>query len=120
MKLGVYYEDRDGELLPMWLLLPVDLRQEYVTYNIMAPFERIDDFHDSLSAVTVTIGALSKGPFDPYDITIHIPTVRKELFLTGYNPEHLNEADYFILQMADVEELLQLEVRRLYVGWNDT
>ncbi|WYU50009.1 hypothetical protein MHH67_11460 [Bacillus sp. FSL K6-0047] len=120
MKLGVYYEERDGELLPMWLLLPVDLRKEYVTYNLMAPFDRIDDFHDYLSAVTVTMNALTKGPFDPYDITIHVATVRKELILTGYNPEQLNDADYFILQMVDVEELLQLEVRRLYVGGNDT
>ncbi|WP_197284469.1 hypothetical protein, partial [Bacillus sp. JCM 19041] len=69
----------------------------------------------SLSAVTVTMSALSKGPFDPYDITIHIPTVQKEILLAGYDPERLEEADYFILQLGDVEELLQLEVRRLYM-----
>ncbi len=116
MTLGVYYEERDGELLPMWLLLPVRLEEVYVTYHIVAPFERIEDFHDSLSAVTVTMNALSKGVFDPYDITVHIPTVQKEIHLAGYDPERIDETDYFILQMADIEELLQLDVRRLYQG----
>ncbi|WP_144559933.1 hypothetical protein [Shouchella miscanthi] len=116
MTLGVYYEERDGQLLPIWLLLPVQMEDDYVTYNLIAPFERIEDFHDSLSAVTVTMSTLSKGIFDPYDITIHVPTVQKEIHLAGYDPERINEADYFILQMADVEEILQLDVKRLYQG----
>ena len=86
MKIGIYYEERDGDLLPVWLLLPVHTKEDYKTFNIAAPFERIEDFHDSLTAVTVTMSALSKGLFDPYDITIHLPTVKKELFLTGYDP----------------------------------
>lgn len=114
MKLGVYYEERDGELLPTWLLLPIQKEQECYTYHLMAPFERVDDFHDSLSTITVPMSALTRGPFDHCDICIHLPTLKQELFLLGYNLNSLSEADYFLLQMADIEELLQFEVARIY------
>lgn len=116
MKLSVYYDEIDGELNPTWILLPAKTSEEYENYSIEAPFERFypEDFHDCLNIVTVTQGAMTKCPFIDMQFDIHIPTVKQDLLAQGKHGDSIYEADYFLVRMDDLEEVLQMEVRNKF------
>lgn len=116
MKLSVYYDDIDGELYPQRLLLPIKTDEERVTYSIEAPFERFypEDFHDSIMLATVTQAAMIRDPFDDKCFSISIPQVISDLKMNSNYTESLNDMDYFIIQMADLEELMQMNVRERF------
>ncbi|MET3508424.1 hypothetical protein [Halalkalibacter oceani] len=118
MTLRVYYDEIDGELHPQWLLLPANTSEEYATYTVVAPFERFwpEDFHDSMAVITVTQAALVRDPFHEKDFSIHIPRVVEDLASNGGNMESLHNAEYFLVRFDDLEELLQMNVRRFYLG----
>jgi len=115
-KQKVYYEDIDGELHPMWILLQASTSEETVSYTIDSPFERFwpEDFHDSMVVITVTQAALHRDPFNEKDFSVSIPQVVKDLTDNKGNLEHLYDADYFLVRLDDLEELLQMNVRTLY------
>lgn len=113
MKLSVYYDEIDGELYPERLLLPIPADKQHVTYSIEAPFERFysEDFHDSIKIATVTQAALRRDPFNANCFSISISQVIRDLKMNNNYTESLNDMDYFIIQMADLEELMQMNVR---------
>lgn len=113
MKLGVYYDEMDGQLLPMWMLLPVRTGKEYETYSINAPFERFypEDFNETMKIITVTQGALTRCPFVEQQFDIHIPTVKQDLLSQRIPPDSIYEADYFLVRMDDLEEVLQFNIK---------
>lgn len=113
MTLGVYYDEQDGQLYPVWLLVPILSSEDYLTISLHAPFERIEDIHDSMSLISVTMNALSKKSQHTSEITVHLPTVYHELNQLGTNPSSF-EAPLLLIQMVDIEELLQFEVRRFF------
>lgn len=117
MKLSVYYDEIEGELLPVWLLLPVQNEKEYETYTINAPFERFfqEDFHDAMKLVTVTQAALTRCPFINQQFNIHIPTLKNDLLSQQLSPEQIYHADYFIVRLEDLEELLQMNIREQFI-----
>lgn len=114
MRLSVYYEEIDGLLLPLWLLVPARTVKDYETYSVEAPFERFypEDFHDDLSLVTITQGALTRCPFIDGQFDIHIPTVKTDLNSNGKPSDSLNSANYFLIRIDDLEELLQYSLRK--------
>lgn len=116
MKLGVYYDEIDGQFYPMWMLLPTRTDEEYVNYSVEAPFERFypEDFGE-LKIVTVTQAALTRSPFVKQQFHIHIPTVQSDLCNLGMDINAINDADYFLVRMDDLEELLQFDVRKFFI-----
>lgn len=115
MSLSVYYDEIDGKLHPQWLLLPVVTDKQYVTYSIEAPFQRFysEDFHESLKLITVTQAALVKDPFNPNCFSVHMPQIINDLDVTPIG--NLDEADFFIVQMSDLEEVLQMSVYERFI-----
>ncbi|MBM7839051.1 hypothetical protein JOC54_002321 [Alkalihalobacillus xiaoxiensis] len=113
MTLDVYYEELDGQLYPVWLMVPAQSSEEYLPVVLNAPFERIEEIHDSMTLVSVTMNALSRDPQEEQKFSIHLLTVYHELQQMGRVPDSLDSA-FFLIQMADLEELLQFEVRRLF------
>ncbi|WP_062049255.1 hypothetical protein [Bacillus sp. JCM 19034] len=115
MKLFVYYDEIDGQLHPKWLLATAFLQDEYANYSVEAPFERFhpEDFHDSMSIITVSQGALLRDPFCLTRFSIHIPTVIHDAVSNGSNI-HFNFSHFLIL-IDELEELLQMNVRQRYM-----
>lgn len=116
MNLKVYYEEIDGEIRPMWMLLPARTEKEYETYTINAPFERFypEDFYDSLKIITVTQAAMTRNPYVDQQIQIHIPTVQSDLCKQGIYQNAIYDADYFLVRMDDLEEVLQFDIRNVF------
>lgn len=114
MRLSVYYEEIDGLLLPLWLLVPARTVKDYETYSVEAPFERFypEDFHDELAIVTITQGALTRCPFIEHQFDIHIPTVKTDLQFSGKPSDVLDSAKFFLIRIDDLEELLQFSLRK--------
>ncbi|OLS34187.1 hypothetical protein BTR22_19045 [Alkalihalophilus pseudofirmus] len=113
----VYYEDIDGELHPIWFLLKIDTSERFARYTVDAPFERFwpEDFHDSMSVITVAQAALVRDPFDSKIFSINLNQVIEDLEAQQANASQLHEASYFLVRIDDLEELLQLSVRELYL-----
>lgn len=107
----------DGKLYPMWMLLPVRTENEYETYTIDAPFERFypEDFSDTLKIVTVTQAAITRCPFVEQQFDIHIPTVQKDLLAQEKSADEIYDADYFLVRMDDLEEVLQFDIRESFL-----
>ncbi|UOE96041.1 hypothetical protein [Alkalihalobacillus sp. LMS39] len=115
MTLRVYFDDSNGILQPLWLLVPVRFSKEYEEYILEGPVDRFfsEDFHDCLSFVSVTQAALLKGP-EPSQFKIHIPTVVDDLNLKGRCGELIGQADYFLIMISDLEEVLHMNMERVY------
>ncbi|MBP3950296.1 hypothetical protein [Bacillus suaedae] len=65
--------------------------------------------------ITITQGALMRDPFNDNEFSIYIPRVIADLTANGGNLEHLHQAEYFLVRMDDLEEVMQMNIRRLYV-----
>lgn len=113
MKLSVYYDELDGQLYPVWMLLPARTDEEYINYSIEAPFERFypEDFHDDLKIVTVTQAALTKCPLVEQQFNIHIPAIKQDLISQDIPVDTIYNADYFLVRMDDLEEVLQFNIK---------
>lgn len=95
------------------MLLPARTEKEYELYSVSAPFEKFypEDFHDELAVVTVTQGAITRCPFVAGQFDIHIPTVKNDLEAKGQHEDNIYNADYFLVRIEDLEEVLQMNVR---------
>ncbi|GAE31912.1 hypothetical protein [Halalkalibacter hemicellulosilyticus] len=113
MTLSVYYNEIDGHLYPQWLLLNATMKKEFVSYSINPPFERFhsEDFHDSMSILSVSQGALLRDPVDRTRFSIHIPTVVNDAINNGSNINSIYNASHFLIQIEELEEFLQMNVR---------
>ncbi|WP_413378744.1 hypothetical protein [Alkalihalobacillus sp. 1P02AB] len=118
MKSSVYYDEIGGQLYPQWMLLPADLSDSYVHYSLNLPYERFypEEFHDSLAVITVSQASLTKDPFNQQSYSINTEQLKADLLMNGGNLHHLEEADYFLVRFDDLEEVLQMSVRRYYSG----
>lgn len=110
----VFYDDIDGKLYPKLVLLPISKENEFFLYNLESPFERFyqEDFHDDLMLITVSQGALKQNPFLDNGINIDTEQLKTDLLNQEYDPEAIFHADYFVILIDDLEELLQFEIRR--------
>lgn len=109
-----------GELAPEWLIYDLGLLSEaswgkrlYIPIN--APFERqeIDDFDDTAS-ITVPISAYTVREDKPNRVGVHLPTVaafaeeRCHLIGATFNGSLIRR---LIMRLADIEEILHIDVR---------
>lgn len=117
MKYKVYYNDIDGELQPMWMILPANVADQSAFYSLNAPFERFypEDFYDEMKSISISQGELLRSPTDPYAFGISHDLVKRFLMNNGQSPELLYEVDYFIVRIVDLEELMQMDVRRIFL-----
>lgn len=113
MRFHVYYEDIDGQLQPQWLLVPAFASEEAPSYSLTAPFERFypEDFNDHHMILSVSQGALMKNPAASSHFSIHLPTVQRDLTVNGHPAQAIYGADFFLIRMEDLEEVLQMDVR---------
>ncbi|MFA9459165.1 hypothetical protein ACERJO_20800 [Halalkalibacter sp. AB-rgal2] len=113
MTLSVYYNEIDGHLHPQWLLMNASMENEYVSYSISPPFERFhsEDFHDSMSILSVSQGAMVRDPVDRTRFSIHIPTVVNDAVNSGSNINSIYNSSLFLIQIEELEEFLQMNVR---------
>ncbi|OIJ12701.1 hypothetical protein BKP37_12945 [Anaerobacillus alkalilacustris] len=116
MKFKVYYDEIDGELRPMWLILPVNIDGAFSYYSLQAPFERFypEEFYGDMKNVTVSQGELVRCVDDPYSFGISLDLLTNYLTKNGYPLEVIHEADNFIVRFDDLEELLQFDVRGIF------
>ncbi|MCM2677739.1 hypothetical protein [Alkalicoccobacillus plakortidis] len=117
MMLRVYYDEIDGQINPQWMLVSAITNDEYVSYTIDSPFERFyqEDFHDEMSIVTVNSAALTRDPFKDRQFSVHIPSVKKDMEFAKLHPDNIYEADFYLIRVADLEELLQFDVSKYFV-----
>ncbi|MGY4690402.1 hypothetical protein [Salibacterium sp. K-3] len=113
----VYYEEIDGELQAKWALVKSDGEQrgEIRFYRVPQSVERFyeEDFAD-LAILSIDMGELVRDPFDDDSFAINIDMVQSRLKRDGYDPGMLNEAEYFIMLVEDLEEVLSLDTTSLF------
>ncbi|AZN43391.1 hypothetical protein [Paenibacillus albus] len=109
-----------GELAPEWLVYNLGMLSEeswekrlYIPIN--APFERqeIDEFDDTAS-ITVPISAYTVREDKPARVGIHLPTVAafaKERCRSIGATFDSSLIRRLVMRLADIEEVLQIDVR---------
>ncbi|TSB47155.1 hypothetical protein [Alkalicoccobacillus porphyridii] len=117
MMLNVYFDELDGILNPQWMLITTKTDEEYMSVTIDSPFERFyqEDFHDEMAIITVTSGAMTRDPFKDRQFSIHIPTVKIDMTSNDIHPDNIYQADYFLIRLEDLEELLQFDVSKYFI-----
>ncbi len=114
MKIRVFYDYHEGELVPQKYMitfrkgeLPWD--REKVFVPVTAPFERlnIEDFFTDSLALTVTQGDLILSADKPGKFGILLPPLKRRAVEGGVD---YWDAENLIIQVADLEELLQMSV----------
>ncbi|AIC92749.1 hypothetical protein [Shouchella lehensis] len=114
MTYTVYYDYYDGKEVPIWFVIPVkslnllDYEQDTVTISIHAPFNKQgrEAFDPNAMNVTITMNDLLLTSI-PHSFGISLSNVKKRLDEYGVL---LEDIDSFILLVADVEEVLQLQL----------
>ncbi|MET3288358.1 UNVERIFIED_CONTAM: hypothetical protein ABID98_000928 [Brevibacillus sp. OAP136] len=114
MNASVYYDYFDGHLAPLWYVLTfqkgeLDWHTPSLFVPISLPFLRqeLDDFHAHALGLTVTLGELTLHPHKPGQFGISLPRLSQRAAEAGYSCE---EVELFIMQVADLEELLQMRL----------
>ncbi len=114
MKIRVFYDYHEGNLVPMKYMisfrkgeLPWD--REKVFVPVMAPFERlgIEDFLPDSLAITVTQGDMILSADKPGKFGILLPPLKRRAVEGGVD---YWDIEHFVIQVADLEELLQMSV----------
>ncbi|WP_100372156.1 hypothetical protein [Bacillus sp. FJAT-45037] len=109
----VFYEEIDGSQQPKLLIVPASKSDQTATYEVCGPFERFytEEFHDEFRGLTVTLGELLRVRDKPMTFSISLLAVKTFLLQRYGSSDVLDEIDYFVLLIDDIEELLQVEVR---------
>ncbi|MFD2704043.1 hypothetical protein [Salibacterium lacus] len=112
----VYYEEIDGELQAKWVLVKTDGEQRgsLLFYTVPESVECFyeEDFAD-LAILSVDMGELVRDPFDDASFAINIGMVQSRLESSGYDPAMLDEAEYFIMLVEDLEEVMSMDLTLL-------
>ncbi|WYP24792.1 hypothetical protein NSQ54_10625 [Alkalihalobacillus sp. FSL W8-0930] len=114
--LRVYYEELDGALLPQKVLVRPGIEYGTSKHDVFTPFERFydDEFHDDLKIITITQAALTRDIFNATTISVDLDQVKKDLYAYSIHPNQLLEADYFLMLMSDIEEVLQMTLHQFF------
>jgi hypothetical protein len=110
----VYYDELEGLLYPKLLIVPASTEQLTPTYKLDVPFERFnaEDFHDEFKGLTITLGELIRVANHETTFSVHIPSVRTFLTQRYGSDQHLEGIEHFVILLDDLEELLQVDVRK--------
>lgn len=113
----VFYDDIDGDLYPKLLIVPAATGADHVSFDITAPFERMysEDFHDDFKGLTITQGEMLRDHVTETTVLIDLEMVKHFMMKREINPAMLYDVDYFVMLLDDIEELLQMDIRRFYL-----
>ncbi len=115
----IYYDEIDGNLYPKLLIVPfsADDYTNRVSIDITAPFERMyaEDFHDDFKALTITQTEMLRDHDMETVILIDIELVKRFMKNNSIDESMMPEVEYLVMLLDDVEELLQMDVRRFYL-----
>ncbi|MGY4689297.1 hypothetical protein [Salibacterium sp. K-3] len=107
----VYYEEIDGEHQAKWVLVKTDGEQRgsLLFYTVPKSMDHFyeEDFAD-LAILSVDMGELVRDPFDDSSFAINTDMVQCRLERSGHNPSMLEEAEYFIMLVDDLEEVMSV------------
>ncbi|WP_141432456.1 hypothetical protein [Bacillus sp. 03113] len=104
----VYYDELDGQLYPKWLLLKPS-KDDITYYSIDSPYERIYDLGD-LRLITLELADLLRND-NNNDLGINLIHIEKRLTGTSFHRSHIDEIDYFILLVDDVQEIMEYTLK---------
>jgi hypothetical protein len=118
----VYYDYFENGIAPVWLLVHfgrgrIDWSKEQIYLPIVAPFQRIEseDIHEETISFTILIEDLTVNPYETGLYGIHLRNVLKRLQTREeYQAIHPDEIEQFVIQISDLEEVLQMDVRKIY------
>jgi hypothetical protein len=110
----VYFDELDGLLFPKLLIVPASTKHSTQTFQLETPFERFtaEDFHDEFKGLTITLGELIRVANHETTFSVHIPSVRTFLTKRYGSDQHLENIEHFVILIDDLEELLQVDVRK--------
>lgn len=120
MKTTVYYDYFEGQQVPIWFVIyiegEIDWDDEYFYFSIEAPFELKDsgNFDPDVLSATVTMGDLTRCLDQINTIGISLPRLKQTIQDFGGS---VDEVQQFIIQVADVEEMLQFNAIRDHFSW---
>lgn len=112
MKIAVYYDYFEGILSPLWYV--INFRKGELNWNrdtayvpVEAPFERqgAEDFISEKMGITVTMGDLTLNEEKIGKFGILLDPLRKRV---QENMKDYWDAEYLVLQVSDLEEILQM------------
>jgi len=112
MKLAVYYDYFEGLLSPLWFVAnfrkgELDWHKETAYIPVSAPFQRqgTEEFISDKMGISVTLGDLTIHHEKPGMFGILLDPLRRRAM------ENLSDywnAEYLIVQVSDLEEILQM------------
>ncbi|MED4783475.1 hypothetical protein [Brevibacillus choshinensis] len=112
MKIKVFYDYIEGTLAPIWYVIRItkgelNWNKDMAYVPVVAPFDRMspDEFPTDSMGITVTLGDLTLNEDRPGKFGISLDPLRKRATENG---KDYWEAGYFVLQVSDLEELLQM------------
>jgi hypothetical protein len=126
-KLSVYYVEHEDGLAPRFLCVwfgkeMINWKKTHVYIPINTPFKRklSEEFDLEVLSLSIASTELLLNPERPGQFGIHIPTVQKRLNKLRSDSMSFIQSDIeqFIIQICDIEEILQMEVRGFY-KWKD-
>lgn len=107
----VYYDYYLGQLVPIWFVIEfpngVDWSKPYFHFPIHAPFERqnAEDFNPDILGASVTMNDLTFTSNHNH-IGIDLLSIQKHMDEAGIDKMNVKQ---LIVQVADIEEILQME-----------
>jgi hypothetical protein len=124
-KLSIFYEEHfeTGALVPIWMV--VYYGQRKINWNanrffvpLHAPFRRKmrEDFGDEYISFSVFLEDLTRDIIRPNGFLVNIKSMLPRIHAlkaAGNDFDHY-DIDQFIIQMADIEEIMQMDVSPFY------
>ncbi|MED4749903.1 hypothetical protein [Brevibacillus choshinensis] len=116
MKIKVFYDYIEGALAPIWYVIrftkgELDWNKDMAYVPVASPFDRMspDEFPSDSMGVTVTLGDLTLSEDKPGKFGISLDSLRKRATEIG---KDYWEAEFLVLQVSDLEELLHMNLFR--------
>lgn len=123
-KIEVYYDYYDGFFNPKWMIIyfgarKIDWYSRYIYVPLNTPFRRkqLEEFVDYEIALTITQVDLVMNSEKPCHFGIDLQRVLSRVNRMrgeGSFPYDINDISIFILQIADIEEILAMGKNELY------
>lgn len=127
-KITVYYEEQfeTGGLAPIWMIVrhgrdKINWEANQFFIRLEAPFhsKMREEFSDDEMSFTVTIEDLMIDITRPNGFLVNMKSILRRIHALKASGQDFNhfEIDQFIIQIADIEEVMQMDVRPFY-EWN--
>lgn len=120
MKIKVFYDFHDDAIKPMIMVIrfrrgEIQWDKSMMTVRLDAPFRRqtLDEYDDGIVGLSVHIEDLAVNLEMPGCFRVDLASLRARC-----TPNELDEIEQFVIRMADIEEVLQMDARQ-YFDWRD-